>query len=198
MSALGKLAAITLFAVFSLFLRAPPAEPASERHEIAFIESNLADYRTLVAGVKPGTEVHVLDCRKDGLAQMALILAGRRGIAAIHLLSRGAPGKINLGTFTLTNANLKSHAGTLAAIGAALAADGDFLVYGCYVAKGAVGRDLLGKLAQATKAQVAASDNATGSASRGGDWNLEVRVGKVATDAIAVADYGEMLAVAGD
>lgn len=67
-------------------------DPAPPRNEIVFIENNVADYRTLVNGVNPAAEVHVLDAAQDGLAQMAHILDGRSGIDAIHILSHGSEG----------------------------------------------------------------------------------------------------------
>ncbi|MGL6339098.1 MAG: DUF4347 domain-containing protein, partial [Waterburya sp.] len=37
---------------------------------IAFIDSHVADYQSLVAGVKPGTEVVILDANRDAIAQI--------------------------------------------------------------------------------------------------------------------------------
>ena len=73
-----------------------------QRTEVVFIESNVANYQTLLNGVSPGAEVHVLDASMDGLAQMAQILAGRSGIDAIHILSHGTEGSVQLGALNLT------------------------------------------------------------------------------------------------
>ena len=97
-----------------------PAEASASRHEIVFVESNVADYRTLLNGVKPGAEVHVLDAAQDGLARMAQILRGRGGIDAVHVLSHGSEGALQLGALTLNAQNLNRHAADLAAIGNAM------------------------------------------------------------------------------
>jgi hypothetical protein len=46
--------------------------------EIVFIESNVTDYQTLLNGITPGMEVHVLDASRDGLTQIAQILDASR------------------------------------------------------------------------------------------------------------------------
>ena len=101
---------------------------AAQRTEIVFIESNVAAYQTLLDSFSPETEVHVLDAAIDGLAQIAQILAGRSGIDAIHLISHGGAGSLQLGASNLTAQNLPIYAADLATIGAALNAGGDILL----------------------------------------------------------------------
>lgn len=142
----------------------------AQRTEIVFIESNISDYQTLLNGVTLGMEVHVLDATTDGLAQIAKILAGRSGIDAIHVISHGAQGSLQLGTNDLTAQNMASHATNLTTIGGALNPDGDILLYGCSVGQGEAGAQFIGRLAQATGADVNASTDLTGVVAQGGDW----------------------------
>ena len=52
--------------------RATEASPATtQRQEVVFVDSNVRNYQKLVSGLKPGTEVVVLDASKDGLHQIA-------------------------------------------------------------------------------------------------------------------------------
>jgi hypothetical protein len=67
----------------------------------------------------------------------------------------------------------------VAAWSKALSADADILLYGCDVAATAQGRLLADTLARLTGADVSASDDATGHASLGGDWNLEYKTGAI-------------------
>jgi len=172
----------------------PPAvqtEPVPPRTEILFIESNVADYQMLIDGAKPGTEVHVLDASQDGLAQMAQVLDGRSGIDAIHIVSHGSEASVGLGSLTLTVQNLSGHAADLETIGHALNPNADIFLYGCDVAKGSDGAALVSALAQATHADIAASNDATGSSRLGGDWTLEVVQGNIEAQPVvtsAVAD----------
>ena len=124
------------------------------------------------------------------------------GVDAIHLLSHGFGGGLNLGSLTLDNKNLDDHAKILTQIGAALTDKGDFLLYGCDVASGEKGIDFIGRLAQATGADVAASEDATGAANLGGNWVLEISQGAIETSVAAgeslQKSFGHLLAVDGD
>jgi len=165
------------------------------RTEVAFVLDNVADWQTLAAGVRPGVEVVVLDSRGDGLAQMAEWLSQKTpgSVDAIHLLGHGSSGSLNLGSITLSQTNLDAYATTLTQIGQSLTADGDILLYGCDVAQGATGVDFIGKLAQATGADVGASTDPTGNAALGGNWVLEAASGTVDAAALNLASYAHVL-----
>lgn len=167
-----------------------PDQTMAPRQEIAFINGNLADLQTLVAGMRPDIEVVILDPAGDGLAQIARVLAGRANLDAIHLLGHGAAGMLELGDVTIDAAYLKQHSDVLADIGSALNDAGDILLYGCDTGAGSTGAAFLQTLAQATGADVAASDNATGGAAAGGDWMLEVAAGQVDSAAAVSTDAG--------
>ncbi|MBS1186777.1 MAG: Hemolysin-type calcium-binding region, partial [Burkholderiaceae bacterium] len=154
--------------------------------EVVFIESGVADLATLTKSIGSGIEIVMLDGDSDGLAQMAAWAQTHSGYDAIHLISHGSTGSVDLGAATLTVANLNEHAGELAAIGAALKTGGDLLLYGCDVAQGSTGLELIGKLSQATGADVAASTNVTG---QNGDWVLEVATGAIQANTLAVLNY---------
>ncbi|RNF53082.1 DUF4347 domain-containing protein, partial [Marinomonas hwangdonensis] len=148
------------------------------KKEVVFIEDNVADYQTLIDGIGAGIEVVLLDSTQDGLAQMALWAQSNSDYDAIHIISHGAEGQVNLGGFSLDNFTVNTRSADLAQLGAALNEDGDLLLYGCEVASGE-GQDFIIALAQATQADVAASDDLTGSAVLGGDWQLEFQQGQI-------------------
>ncbi|MDO8777121.1 MAG: DUF4347 domain-containing protein, partial [Burkholderiaceae bacterium] len=167
--------------------------PTTQRTEIVFIENNIVDYQTLLNSIKPGAEVHVLDATQDGLAQMAQILAGRSGIDAIHVISHGSQAAIDLGSLSLTSDTLDAHASEIANIGHALSADGDILLYGCNVSAGADGAEFIARLAELSRADVAASTDLTGAVAKGGNWTLERASGVVDTAAVVGVDYSDIL-----
>ncbi|MGH8853046.1 MAG: DUF4347 domain-containing protein, partial [Telluria sp.] len=156
-----------------------PDQQAAPRKEIAFINGNLADLQTLIAGMRPDIEIVLLDATGNGVAQIAQTLAGRSGLDAIHLVGHGASGLLQLGDVVLDTDYLKSHAGVLADIGAALTADGDILVYGCETGAGQAGGRFLATLAGATGADIAASSDLSGGILAGGNWQLERAAGQV-------------------
>ena len=65
------------------------------------------------------------------------------------------------------------------------------LFYGCNVASTDGGKTLISKISEVTKADIAASDDVTG---KGGDWDLEKKIGIVETQNVKVADYKSTLA----
>ncbi|WZB64560.1 DUF4347 domain-containing protein [Achromobacter xylosoxidans] len=132
------------------------------RREIVFVDNHVKDYQQLVAQVRPGTEVIVLDKTRDGLQQIADALRGGSGIDAIHIIGHGAEGSMRLGSVELNAAALNARQAQLTQIGAALTEQGDILLYGCDIGANAKGAELLSRLAQLTHADVAASSDRTG------------------------------------
>jgi uncharacterized delta-60 repeat protein len=176
----------------ALLLTAADPAQRSGRVEIAFVEDSVADWQSLASSVPAGVEVVKLDSRGDGLKQIADYLANRSDVDAIHILSHGSDGQVNLGALTLNSSNLDAQANTLAQIGQALTAEGDILLYGCEVSQSGNGQAFISEIAQLTQADVAASSDLTGDAAKGGDWQLEVATGAV-NDALSIDGWGQVL-----
>ena len=171
---------------------ADPTQNNSKK-EVAFVDSSVQDYQILIEGIGAGIEIQLIDGVKDGLAQINTWAQTHTDYDAIHILSHGSSGDIHLGTTSLTSANLSQHTTELTNIGNSLTADGDILVYGCDVASGQTGMDFIGKLAQATDADIAASDDATGSTSKNGDWVLEAKKNSIEVNPLMVTGYVRLL-----
>lgn len=171
-----------------------PAEPSltNGRKEVVFIESDIAGYQTLIDAIKPGAAVVTLDAGGDGLAQMAAWAQSHSGYDAVHIVSHGAEGRIDLGTLALDADAALSRSADLATLGAALSPGGDLLLYGCSVASGR-GEGFIAVMAAQTGADAAASDDLTGAAALGGDWALERSVGAIETVEITAASFGGVL-----
>ncbi|NJK73659.1 MAG: DUF4347 domain-containing protein [Microcoleus sp. SU_5_6] len=104
------------------------------RSAIVFIDPQVADYQSLIAGVKPGTEVVVLDGDKDAIDQITQVLGCRTNIESIHIVSHGAPGSLKLGRGGLSLDNLEAYSEQLQEWPSALTDSADILIYGCNVA----------------------------------------------------------------
>jgi hypothetical protein len=143
-------------------------------------ESLLADLRL------DGARVEVLRLHPDGdgVAEIGAALGARQDVAAVHILAHGEAGALRLGSTYLDSLAMFARADEIAAWGGGLHAEADILVYGCDVGLGKAGDLWVNTLAQLTGADVAASDDATGSAALGGDWLLERRSGAVDETAI--------------
>lgn len=159
----------------------------SSQTEVVFVDASVPDRQTLIDGVRDGAEVVLLSTDRPALIQMAEHLAGRADLDAIHVVSHGRTGALAFGAGTVDVETLQDHTGSLAVIGQALAADGDLLLYGCSVGADGSGAAFVEAMARATGADVAASDDPTGAAARGGDWMLEHASGRIeAATAIGV------------
>ncbi|MBX9834695.1 MAG: DUF4347 domain-containing protein, partial [Burkholderiaceae bacterium] len=165
--------------------------------KIAFVDTQVNGYQTLLQDFDASTEI-VLISGGDGLHQIAQTLSIQHDLDAVYVVSHGSAGSVQLGNLTLNDSNLAQHSADLATLGAALKPQGDLLFYGCDIAQGMAGQTWVNHLAQATGADMAASNNLTGAASKGGDWNLEVKSGNIEANlpfsAAALHDFSGLLA----
>ncbi|WP_445628189.1 Calx-beta domain-containing protein [Nostoc sp. DSM 114167] len=147
---------------------------------IVFIDPKVIDYQSLVAGITLGSEVVILDANRDGLAQITEFLAKRKSnsVQSIHIVSHGSVGSLQLGSINFNLSNLDSYKNQLQKWASALTDKADILIYGCDVASGE-GTKFVRQISQITGADVAASTDKTGSTALGGDWDLEVKTGKI-------------------
>ena len=174
-------------------------DTSSQGRQVVFIDASVTNYQQLITGLPKGTAYVVLNSSSDGLAQMAQYLQHHPGVEAIHLVSHGENGAVQVGSTWLTQGDFSAYKGELAQIGAAMSPGGDFLIYGCDVAGNASGKALVQQIASATHLNVAASTDATGTAALGGNWTLEYDAGDVHTAVIfspaAEKQYGALLGV---
>ncbi|MBX9258962.1 DUF4347 domain-containing protein [Desmonostoc muscorum CCALA 125] len=143
---------------------------------IVFIDQAVIDYESLIAGIQPGTSVVILDSNKDGVEQITQALQGGK-YQSVQIISHGSNGSLQLGTTQLNANNLNSYSNQLQQWKNYLTGDADILLYGCNVAS--FDQTFVQELSQITDADVAASDDITGNAELGGDWDLEVKVGSI-------------------
>src|SRR5919202_877797 len=115
----------------------------------------------------------------NGIAQITQALKGRFNLSSLHIVAHGEVGKLWLGNGFINSNTLKQYSEHLQSWGVALAPDADILLYGCNVAAGETGQQFVQLLSQLTGTDVAASNNLTGSAALGGDWELDVKIGLV-------------------
>ncbi|MBW4652691.1 MAG: DUF4394 domain-containing protein [Kaiparowitsia implicata GSE-PSE-MK54-09C] len=138
-----------------------------------FIDPAVADYPQLVAQVKPGHRVVVLEGDRDGIAQISQVLAEHQNVAEVHLVAHGQPGRLQLGSTQLDLNYLAPYAKMLAQWRNALLPNANLLIYGCrFAAQG--WSHLLHHLQVLTGANVAASSQAVGN----GHWDLDRRLGR--------------------
>jgi len=167
------------------------------RFEVVFIDLRVQGYQQILADIQKqntegrSIEVVLLDAERDGVAQIGDFLSQHHNIDAVHIISHGIDGSVQLGATSLNLDSLVKNAHQIISWGNALSSDADILLYGCDVAQLADGKELIDALARLTGADVAASTDLTGSVALGGDWNLEYQVGQIQT-AVVLDDAGQM------
>ncbi|MES2536293.1 MAG: Ig-like domain-containing protein [Pseudomonadota bacterium] len=176
---------------------APAAPDASAPGKVLIVDTRVVDYQQIVAAAGAGVTVILIGKDSDGVMQIADALKGMRELDSISIVSHGDDGMLLLGDAALVGGDLGRYSAELTAIGASLNDHGEILLYGCDAGRGEAGRAFLDGLAAATGAVIAASGDATGGASRGGDWDLEIATGAIrstaAFDASRLDNYDHLL-----
>ena len=154
-------------------------------HELVFVDTDTPDYQLLVDDLLSNSsedrliEVVLLDNSSDGIAQITDMLSQYHDLDAVHIISHGSEGSIDLGGTQLEFDTLLANTKAIQGWAEAFSDNGDLLIYGCNLAASADGQALVDSLARLTGADVAASDDLTGDSSLGGDWQLEYQTGQV-------------------
>nr|WP_324258972.1 DUF4347 domain-containing protein [Cellvibrio fontiphilus] len=171
---------------------------ASPVKELVIIDAAVPDKATFYRGVKPGVDIVEINSSQPGLPQLKQILASYKNLTALHIVSHATAGELHLGNSKVNAALLKQEIDTFAALKNALVDGADLLLYGCDLASGESGEELLDIIRSHTGLDVAASTNKTGSAESGGDWDLEIQQGDIqstlAFSPKALADFSGVLA----
>ncbi|MCA9188798.1 MAG: DUF4347 domain-containing protein, partial [Planctomycetales bacterium] len=154
----------------------------SVSRELLVIDSRLDDLDRLLAGLENdgSLDILMLDGERDGIAQITATLANHAGrYDAIHIVSHGTTGTVQLGSVTLDADQLTRQSEQLSRWADHLSEDADILFYGCDVASNDEGALLLSTIGELTKSDIAGSTDLTGDADVGGDWVLEFAFGSV-------------------
>src|SRR5262245_18998000 len=173
--------------------------PIHRANVLVFVDTATPDYQSLVDAMRTAAQADginlefvLIDAERDGVAKITETLGQKRELDAIHVISHARDGAVQLGSTQLDFETLLKRAGQIKSWGNALSEDGDILFYGCDLAASQEGKSLLEALSRLTGADVAASENVTGAATLGGDWNLEFRTGVIeAPVLVSLPEAGE-------
>ena len=150
--------------------------PKHQATKLVVIDPAVEAPESLARGVQPDTEVLLLNSQKDSIAQITNALAVGN-YRTLHLVSHGSPGCIHLGSTTLTSENSSQYRQQLLEWGVE-----EILIYGCNVATGDAGTEFINQLQRLTRANIQASSTKVGNISQGGNWELDITVGKFSED----------------
>ena len=156
-----------------------PADAKNNGEAFVVLDSGI-DYLPFLVSSLPNADVLVLDPKQDGIEQITAALSARSAVSSIHIVSHGKTGQLFLGNSQVSFNNLSRYADHLRAW-ADVVSGKDILLYGCQVAKGAIGYLFLQQLHQLTGANIAASTERVGRVGRHTHWMLDVQMGDIAT-----------------
>jgi len=161
------------------FLRATESVGARIVKNVLFVDARVENWDSLARGATADTFVFVLDSTRDGVEQITRILANCSDLDSVQIVSHGREARVQLGSIELWRHNLETYSHLLQQWGKALSERGDILLFGCSVAAGESGAAFVRRLSFIAGADIAASDNLTGSAALGGDWELKFATGEI-------------------
>ena len=162
-------------------------DQAHVRRELIIVDESVEGHEQLINdllarnGDGRQIEIQVLDRRRDGIEQISEVLKAYQDLDAIHLLSHGSEGALQLGDTRLDHNTLEERAALFRGWGQSMNTGADLLLYGCDLAGDSDGKALVRAISQLTGTDVAASNDLTGNVLRGGDWDLEYRSGDIET-----------------
>ena len=157
-------------------------------NELVFVDTATPDYQQLIDGMRESAlgegrhlEFVLIDQDRDGIRKITDTLATKsRPPRDPHHQPRerrlGAAGEREA---RFRDAGEARDSGE--EVGRCATENGDILLYGCDLAASQEGKSLLEAMSRLTGADVAASEDLTGAASKGGDWDLEFRTGTIET-----------------
>jgi hypothetical protein len=145
------------------------------------LASNLQDIEALKQGVVPGTRVVILDPNRPPLIEISDYLAQTPGLQSLHIVCHGRPGALHFADQVIDRGELAAYQTQLQSWQDLLAADAAVSLYACELGAGAVGLAFVQTFSQLIDRPVAASTQIVGQPTRGGDWQLALRTGKIPT-----------------
>ena len=186
----------------------PAEEDQAQTHELVFLDTAAEDHEQLLDDLMSNADesrkfdVVQLDVNRDGVEQISEALGQYDNLDAVHIVSHGTDGAVKLGNIWLSLDTVGGYAGQLVGWRDAFTEDVDLLFYGCDLAASEDGRTLIDSLGALCDCDVAASDDDTGHAIFGADWDLEYSIGHVETEVAfsldVQASWGHLLNVSVD
>jgi Ca2+-binding RTX toxin-like protein len=150
--------------------------PIRVSQTLLIIDDRVPERHVLVEKLAPTFDVAILDRDRDGIAQISVLLqAHTTPISRLHLVTHGAPDRLFLGCTPLDLTTLPHYAAAIASWSEWLIDDAEIVLYGCNVA--ARSTALPAAIHALTGVRVAASSTPIGASDRGGNWDLDVRIG---------------------
>ena len=158
----------------------PEHIPTTVQRELVIVDAGVENAQALVNGVPAESIVAKLPEDQDPITAIGRLLHSHPDVSVVHLLSHGDAAELHLAGQTIDISVLQARADVLQGWFRHRDRTPEIVLYGCDVAAGEPGHDLIHTLAELTGAVVSASTDPTGNAVEGGDWIFERSTGLAA------------------
>lgn len=173
-----------------LILTDSPIQPVA----IYVVDASVPDKDAVLSSLDPDAVIIEIGAGEDGVEVLTRALGQYDNVDSLHIFSHGTDGSIHLGSTVLSSESLTGDvADSVTTWQPSFTEHGDILIYGCDVAQTDTGRAFVQRLADLTGADVAASTDATGSADRDGNWDLEYATGAIEAKHLVIAGFDGLL-----
>jgi len=155
--------------------RNPHTAGSVRKVDFAIIDDSLQNLDQLIKSLNPNSQVLIYDHLTESPAEVLSRVsdwakANHAQIDSLSILSHGVNGSFVLGDQWISTSNLAQTAEAWQRLGDVMAPGGSIDIFGCNVAAGAGGQDLINDIARLSGTAVFASVDNTG---LGGNWVLE-------------------------
>ncbi len=168
----------------------------SQISQLVIIDRSVQDASVFSKNLAAGSQVVYIEAGQNGSTQLIKLLADYSDLDAIHIISHGSSGSLQLGNSLFDLNQLTPE--LFSALNQASKSGADLLLFGCDLAATAEGEHFLNILKQNTHLDIAASTDKTGNPAQGGDWELELVKGNIEItrpfSAAALKDFSALLA----
>ncbi|VAX10039.1 hypothetical protein MNBD_GAMMA26-483, partial [hydrothermal vent metagenome] len=161
--------------------------PLSAPTEVVLIDTFVPDYEYLLDNLGDNAQAFLVDHTKPGLPQLKKILSQFDNISTLHIVSHGFAGGIQIGNSNFDTEFLIQREEELALLSRYIKHNGEVFIYGCNVAGSDEGKVFVDTLSHILGVDVAASDNLTGAAEKGGDWQFEYPAGYLGSNSFLLS-----------
>jgi Ca2+-binding RTX toxin-like protein len=145
---------------------------------LVLVDAAVQDYQHFTAHLPAEADVAILEPHRDGIAQISQLLSDRHNLGGLCLIAHGQPGELQLGQTRLSTAELPRYAALIRGWAAAFQQQATLWIYGCQVAAGSKGQQLVQALHDWVEVSVAASTTLLGNAAQGGNGSLDFAIGQ--------------------
>jgi Ca2+-binding RTX toxin-like protein len=145
----------------------------STRNEVAFIDSNVDGFQSLMKGLETGVEPVVLSDAESAFAQIAKYLESNCNFDGVHIVAHGSPGLVEFAAGAVELDTLAASSAELERIRQTMKPGAALYLWSCETGGGESGMRFVTALTESLARPVAAASGKIGAAHLGGTWNLD-------------------------